>query len=454
MLCFLIVGGYLPLNFFQWTNLNGKASHRYISARFYTTNRLCHWFGITNHELLPLCAVLTGNDYGAPKDGETLLALLDLRAPRRGSGRVKDSFSRIESLLFWLSTFSNPAEALEEVSRLMGEGRDGGGRGKRRLSFQLNAAMQEYHNTQQSSLAPWFSGGKAAPGGGISGLPECLSLAAAQGLLTPLVVDALVMRRVLLIPQVENSKLASSHCSARTIRQAVYGILLQRVQDVQAQDIRAQENISQDARGGRGRGGRGVGGGQVGGGWGQGIILPKQQGVHGAACAATVQAQGCGVPICVEEYDRMDLNLKKNQEEARPPRTPLRLDTLSQVNIIMYVFSDCNNFASPSGNFCFLKETFQVTFPSVLPYCHPGSCGSSSWCSVGCLGGEGVCPGAFSSPPEAGCSSDRLLAARGYTNTLAAPAPGFGAGHGLWRAVLEHAAWSFPLPTCWLVVLL
>lgn len=67
---FFILGGYLPLHFFQWTNLNGKASHRYISARCYTTDGLCRWFGGMNKMLLPLCAVLNGNDYGVPKDAK------------------------------------------------------------------------------------------------------------------------------------------------------------------------------------------------------------------------------------------------------------------------------------------------------------------------------------------------------------------------------------------------
>ncbi|XP_030267781.1 protein asteroid homolog 1 [Sparus aurata] len=322
---FDLPGGYLPLNFFQWTNLNGKACQRYISARCYTTNGLCRWFGGMNQDLLPLCAVLTGNDYGAPKDAETLLGLLDVSAVGRGGGRGKASVSRIEGLLLWLSSFSSSAEALQEVSRLMGEGGGGGGgRGRRGqkggLSSQLWACMQEYHISPQSSLACWFSGGKAAPGGRLSGLNDCLSLAAAQGLLAPLVVDAAVMRRVMLIPQVENSKLASSHCSARAIRQAVYGILLQRGQDVQAQDMRAQENISRGMRGGRGRGGRN-------------IILPSQQGVSVAAGAGAVQAEGCSVAVCVEEYDRLDLNLKKNQVEAHLPRTPLSLDTLSQAPV-------------------------------------------------------------------------------------------------------------------------
>nr|XP_020462468.1 protein asteroid homolog 1-like [Monopterus albus] len=342
---FDLPGGYLPLSFFQWTNLNGKASNRYISARCYTTNSLCRWFGGMNQELLPLCAVLTGNDYGTPKDAETLLALIDVSGGG-GRGRGRASTNRIERLLLWLSCFQSPVEALEEVNRLMGEE---GGRGKRGqkggLSSQLWEAMQDYIITSQSSLAQWFSGGKAAVGRQTSGLaqiPECLSQAAARGMLSPSVVDALVMRRVLLLPQVENSRLGSSHCSARAIRQAIYGILLHRGLPggaSQAQDMRVQGKINQGVRGGRGRGGRGWGGSQSGGGWDQGIIFSTQQGVNVGfsinqeADATRVQAQGCIAPIYVEEYDRQDLNLKKNPVEAHPIRTPICLDTLGQAPV-------------------------------------------------------------------------------------------------------------------------
>lgn len=330
-LCFFILGGYLPFNFFQWTNLNGKASNRYISARCYTTKGLCRWFGGMNQELLPLCAVLTGNDYGAPKDAETLLALLDVSYLRGGGarGRGRAPSSRIEGLLLWLSSFSTPGEALDEVSRLMGDGDSGRGKrgGKGGLSSQLWAGMQEYHITPQSSLARWFSGGKAALGGKTSGLlqlPECLSQAAAKGLLAPLVVDALVMHRVLLMPQVENSKLASSHCSARAIRQAIYGILLQRGGQDNL-DARAQANTSQGTRGGRGQGGGGRGGGQMGAGRGRGHAGFTGEQV---SSAAVVHAQPS---VCVEEYDRLDLSLKKNQVEVHQVRIPLCLDTLGQV---------------------------------------------------------------------------------------------------------------------------
>ncbi|XP_065327076.1 protein asteroid homolog 1 [Pelmatolapia mariae] len=339
---FDLPGGYLPFRFFQWTNLNGKASQRYILARCYTTAGLCRLFGGMNPELLPLCAVLTGNDYGTPKDTEALLSLLDASLLRRGGGRGKGRSppSRIEGLLLWLSSFKTVAEALEEVSSLMGEEGCKGKRGQKGgLASRLLACMQEYHIKAPSSVARWFSGGKAFQGGQTSGLaqlPECLSTAALQGRLPPLVLDALVMHRVLLIPQVENSKLASSHCSSRAIRQAVYGILLHRSQDNvtegrvggtqpmkgpggEIQDMRMQEN-RQGMRGGRERGGRGCGG------RGQSInaAFSKEQ----AAGSSTVQAQG--VPISVEEYDRLDLNLKKNEVEAVPLRNHVHLDRLGQ----------------------------------------------------------------------------------------------------------------------------
>ncbi|XP_054619137.1 protein asteroid homolog 1 [Dunckerocampus dactyliophorus] len=318
---FDLPGGYLPLNFFQWTNLNGKASHRYIPARCYTTKVLCHWYGGLNQELLPLCAVLIGNDYGTPKEAETLLSLIDASVLSRkgGRGKGKAPSSRIDLLLSWLSSFASSVEALAEVSRLMGADSSGDKKkGKGGLRLQLQAGMQEYHITPQSPLASWFSECKAAPGRHNSPLPECFLHAAAQGLLAPLVVDALFMRKVLLHPQVENSKQPSSHCSARAIRQAIYGILLLKGK----QGGSVQDN---QTRGGRGRGGQARGR----------LQTTQQTGNEGfsidqAASATSLQTQVSCTRICVEEFDRLNLNLKKNQVEALLLKSHLHLDTLGQ----------------------------------------------------------------------------------------------------------------------------
>ncbi|XP_038144568.1 protein asteroid homolog 1 [Cyprinodon tularosa] len=323
---FDLPAGYLPLHFFQWTNLNGKASQRYIPCRCYTTNNLCRWFGGLNRELLPLCAVLTGNDYGSPKEADTLLALIDASSFQRGGGRGRGRApsSRIEGLLSWLSSFPSVSEALDEVNRLMDGMVGAGQRGqKSELSSQLWAAMQEYNIKAQSSLATWFSRGTLDPRGKISGLaqfPECLSLAAAQGQLSPLALDAFVMQRVLLIPQVENSKLASSHCSSRAIRQALYGILLHKVQNTvsQAQGGSAQlaKVIPVQMQGMRGRRGRG----------GAGRHATSMEHPAGA------QTHGFNSSIFVEEYDRLDLNIKKNQVEAIIPMNHIHLDRINQAS--------------------------------------------------------------------------------------------------------------------------
>lgn len=310
----------MPLHFFQWTNLYGKASHRYISARCYTTAGLCRWFGGMNKMLLPLCAVLSGNDYGAPKGVENFVQLLDENA-RKGRGK---GIPRIESVLTWLSSFPNPKEALEEVSRLMKNEVN-----SQYLKSELWAAMQEYYIPSHSPSALWFSKSRVIPSNWIPNLPACFSQEGPQGLLSPMVVDAVVMNRVLLIPQVENSKLASSHNCARVLRQAVYGILLLRRHETQG--------VSQGTRGSTGRGGRGRESSRGRGGRGQGTSVSTQPGVNAGASAASVGvAQGASVPVCVEEYDRMDLNLKKNQVEAQLPKSPVHLDTLNQVNNKIY----------------------------------------------------------------------------------------------------------------------
>lgn len=329
-----------------------------------------------NCELLPLFAVLAGNDYDTPKGTDTLLTMMDLTGLGGGGsrGKGKAAPSRIEGLLLWLSSFSGPGEALEEVGRLIGgvERDRGGGGGKRgesgKLSALLWAGMQEYHLTPQSSLALWFSEGNKAPGGQAAWpnlLPECLFWAVARGRLASLVLDVLLLRRVLLMPQVENSKLASSHSCARAIRQAIYGILLYKgglrkddhiqgkggsvqgvkgpVGGVQAKGVSEQENFDQGkkGRGGRGQGGRGHrDGGQGGAGRAydqsfqvqQSLIVGPVNSGQGASAEA-VQAESASAPMCVEEYDRLNLNLKKNQVEAHLPRTPLGLDTLSQVTM-------------------------------------------------------------------------------------------------------------------------
>ena len=184
-------------------------------------------------------------------------------------------------------------------------------------------------------------------------LPECLGLAAAGGLLSPSVWDVVVMRRVLLYPQVENSKQASCHDCSRAIRQAIYGLLLRRTaqKGADTSDLGrggqmvvgpggialAQESPGQSDRGGtgRGRGERGRGGGRVQDHGSQEQKSVAKDGVDGGqgSSGGTALAEGSTAPICVEEYNRQHLNLKRNQVELLPSSQALPLDSLVQVTI-------------------------------------------------------------------------------------------------------------------------
>lgn len=308
-----------------------------------------------NKMLLPLCAVLSGNDYGAPKGVETLLQLIDGNA-RRGGGK---GTSRVESVLMWSSSFPNPKEALDEVSRLMRN--DVNHRG---LKSELSAGMQEYFIAPRSHLALWFSESRAVPSEWLSELPACLSQAGAQGLLSPMALNAVVMNRVILPPQVENSKLDSSHSCAKVLRQAIYGILLR-----QTPGMAGQESVSVGTRGAAGRGSRGRGGGRGRGGRGQGTSVPAHLGDDAAAGAAP------GVTVCVEEYDRMDLNLKKNQAEPRLPRSPVSLDTLHQVQ---------QQHQPTTHQFGRIESYFLKPLPFIS---HPGFSGGSPRCLFRSFGG-------------------------------------------------------------------
>uniref|UniRef100_A0A8B9J6E7 Asteroid homolog 1 n=1 Tax=Astyanax mexicanus TaxID=7994 RepID=A0A8B9J6E7_ASTMX len=304
---FDLPGGYLPFAFFEWENVCGKAAERYIPSRRFTVNRFCSNFNHMNKQLLPLFAVLTGNDYSPAKTTEMFFSRVEFERPPKGRG--SNSKPRIEGLLNWLSQFASPVDALEEVLDVLGAQRKGS------MRTQLQSGMQNYQLPATSSLAQFFSSSQPAlpdvqslPVPLVS-QPEWLLRGVASGRLPPLVLDVLVLRRAFLVAQVENSRLPSSHETSQSIRQSVYGLLLL--------GRASQGNAGQGQRG-RGRGGQGGQGGRGG------------QGARGQNGGP----QGSGTLCVVEEYDRFDLNLKKSPVEARLPNTQpqLRLDTLDKVS--------------------------------------------------------------------------------------------------------------------------
>ncbi|XP_076865607.1 single-strand DNA endonuclease ASTE1 isoform X2 [Brachyhypopomus gauderio] len=293
---FDLPGGYLPFTFFEWENVCGMASERYIPTRRFTVNRFCSQFNHMNKQLLPLFAVVMGNDYTPAKTSETFFSRVELHREARGRGRR--SSPRIEGLLLWLSQFPNPVDALEEVLDILG------GRQKGALRAQLTAGVQDYQLPPHSRMAPLFSSSQhrlpdvqGFPAVLVS-KPEWLLRGILSGRLPPVMMDVLVLQRVLLMPQVENTRLPSSHEASSGIRKAIYRILLNRAR----QDPATQVQRSR-ASGGKTRVDQG--------GW----------------------CPGSSAPSVVEEYDRLDLNLKRTSIEVHLTTThpELNLNTLDRV---------------------------------------------------------------------------------------------------------------------------
>lgn len=287
---FDLKGGYLPFSFFQWNNVCGKATERYVPACHFSVNRFCSHFNHINKQLLPLFAVVLGNDYTPGKITEIFFSRVELERVPSGRKSGRSGSPRIEGFLLWLSQFTNPVVALEEVLEILGEQRKGN------LRAQISAGMRDYQLPQSSSLAQYFSSPQPAlpdaqglPAALVS-QPEWLLRMFASGKLPSLVLDVLVHQKVLLLAQVENSNLPSSHTTSLSIRKTIYSLLLEKARH----DSQTPQAVTQRGRG-RGRQSQGKGG------------------------------QQCDVP-CVDEYDRQNLILKKNTVEAQRPKSVPQLE--------------------------------------------------------------------------------------------------------------------------------
>ncbi|XP_043074428.1 protein asteroid homolog 1 [Puntigrus tetrazona] len=289
-------GGYLPFSFFQWNNVSGRATERYIPTQNFNVNRFCSHFNHMNKQLLPLFAVVIGNDYTPAKITEIFFSRVELERVPSSRKYGRSSNPRIEGFLLWLSQFTGPADALEEVLGILGEQRKGN------LRTQLSKGMQDYQLPHRSSLAQYFSSPQPAlpdtqglPAALIS-QPEWLLRMVASGKLSSFVLDVLVHQKVMLIAQVENSNLPSSHATSLSIRKTIYSLLIEKAR----QESHMPQGVNQRGQGGRGGQSQGKGG------------------------------QQCYIP-CVDEYDRQELKLKKNTVEAHQPKSQLDLAAIDKV---------------------------------------------------------------------------------------------------------------------------
>ncbi|NXL88055.1 ASTE1 protein, partial [Alectura lathami] len=216
---FDLAGGYCPLSGFQWQDVRaaeagGGAPGRYIPALCFSAERFCGRFGRLQKSLLPLFAVMSGNDYADVPALEGFFS--KVRLPEAGRGK----HGRMRGLLRWLAQFGGPEEAVDDVLRCLRKHQ------REEVRELLRAAMEDYRPSDVK-LEDFFQEGRyECEAARSSGLPPWVLGALARGELSPFVSDALILRSTFLHVQVENMQQPSAHSAALLLRQVIYGLLL------------------------------------------------------------------------------------------------------------------------------------------------------------------------------------------------------------------------------------
>ncbi|XP_006846699.1 PREDICTED: protein asteroid homolog 1 [Chrysochloris asiatica] len=215
---FDLKAGFCPLNGFQWKNvttIKGTQNY-YIPATCFSIDAFCRHFNIRK-DLLPLFAVLCGNDCVSLPNKETFLSKLHL--PPGAASPKGRRHHRVLGLLYWLSQFASPAEALVNVLKYFPKDN------QENVKELLSRSMGEYQQSQ-GKLQDFFQHGvNVCPDSLNLGLPEWVLVALAKGQLSPFISDALMLRRTFLHTQVENMQQPNAHRISQSIRQVIYGLL-------------------------------------------------------------------------------------------------------------------------------------------------------------------------------------------------------------------------------------
>ncbi|KAM6422164.1 single-strand DNA endonuclease ASTE1 [Rhynochetos jubatus] len=218
---FDLPGGYCPLTHFQWQSVRAGdgAQGCYVPALCFSAEKLCRHFRHPHRRLLPLFAVLSGNDH-------VDLAALEgffsrVRFPRGRAAGKGGRHGRLQGLLSWLAQFAEPAEAVDDVLRYLKRHQ------REEIRELLCACMQDYAPSDVNLEEFFQNGTYGCEDARKAGLPQWVLGALAKGQLAPFVSDALLLRSTFLHVQVENMQRPSAHSAALPIRQVIYGLLLE-----------------------------------------------------------------------------------------------------------------------------------------------------------------------------------------------------------------------------------
>ncbi|XP_074844394.1 single-strand DNA endonuclease ASTE1 [Carettochelys insculpta] len=233
---FDLKAGYCPLNYFQWRNICTCESTLdcYIPARCFLLERLCSHFSHMNKALLPLFAVMNGNDYINLPALETFFS--KVRLPVGGSGWKGRKHVRIQGLLNWLSRFADPAEAIDNVLKYIKK------QEREEIRELLCSSLEEYGQSDVNLQDFFQNGNYESQVARKLELPQWMLEAFAKGNLSPFISDALILRRTILHVQVENMQRPSPHRVALPLRQVIYGLLLNASQNYEVTSLSKQSS--------------------------------------------------------------------------------------------------------------------------------------------------------------------------------------------------------------------
>ncbi|XP_042662219.1 protein asteroid homolog 1 [Tyto alba] len=211
---FDLAGGYCPLTHFQWRSVCAGEGPQdcYVPARCFSAEKFCRHFRHPNRSLLPLFAVMNGNDY-------LELAALEVFFSKARLGRG-GKHGRLQGLLNWLAQFAQPGEAVDGVLAYLKKHQ------REEIRELLCASMEDY-TPSDVKLEDFFREGRyECQAAREADLPQWVLDALAKGRLAPFISDALLLRSTFLHVQVENTQRPSAHSAALPIRQVIYGLLL------------------------------------------------------------------------------------------------------------------------------------------------------------------------------------------------------------------------------------
>ncbi|NWX75984.1 ASTE1 protein, partial [Alca torda] len=233
---FDLAAGYCPLSHFQWRSVCPGEGERgsYVPARCFSVEKFCRHFSHLNKSLLPLFAVMNGNDYIDLAALEVFFSKVRLAGGCAvGKG---GKHARLQGLLHWLSQFAEPTEAVDSLLKYLKKHQ------REEIRELLYASMEDY-TPSDVNLEDFFQNGKyECEAARKADLPWWVLDALAKGKLAPFISDALILRSTFFHVQVENMQRPSAHSTALPIRQVIYGLLLKVSQNTEAASPSKQTN--------------------------------------------------------------------------------------------------------------------------------------------------------------------------------------------------------------------